>query len=360
MKKWLIVFSFVGLNTFILKSISNIRVDDNFVTLMNLSRSIDRAPATDNKRTCLQVIDDIKYEEGFSISLYDRHKNLFDQGAKKPEEFETIEQYSAFIDSRVDLEGISVGEYLARDAKGILEKHYKTFLANKSMKGGTFFMSGDRVLENLLLKGLKSSQISNEDTRVLKKIYREKIAKEAQRLMDEQSDSLVGKLLDSNLAKIGFDVAGMAPLVLGLGPPVLKFDWIDLSRLHDRYGRFIKAKNFDLSKRYYRRFSEEQKRELYVVVYLNHYKTLYFYGVVTYYFALLGESIYDGLEVTNELVTHDDARSTDVQQVLNPSCEGVYRCINNYSDLWKNYGENSAQYRETKESCEQVASLNDC
>ncbi len=326
----------------------------------SLKKASLRSPAGLSSVTnCMKSLNSFRYDNGFDLSEYQRYYAKFDLGESRPEKFESIEQYSAYIDHAVNHEDISLGEYLARDNVGYIEKRISTIVAEGESKSRVWTYVFNDLIEELLLRSIKPGTFDKSDKFILRRVYQEKLLNEAVDKI-EGGDGIISKVLDSKPGRITLELAGWIPALTLTGPPISSLKWLKIPYISSKYRRLLRAKDLKVQRRYYRLLSKEQKRELRVFITLNYYKRYYITAVSALYMYWLVEDLFSNESDLISWLLESDEPMTTVDELVSPKCEHVYQCIKEYEEFWIDTGEESSEYLEVKETCMGMKQVRGC
>lgn len=330
MKKWAIVlitlFSFVG--------------------LLKL-RPINRAPASVSEaivKSCQSAIGSFKAKRNYNIVQYrealGKYQNSdIDINQKR---FSSMEDYMAWLDTALEDQGVSLGEYFAK--QNAIKGYYERVLLGSTRpdKLSRFLLGG--ALENFFIKSIKIKNFDDSQSKLLKFIMTEKLAEEA---MEKLYDHPPGKV--SLFFKYGFEVLAYAPVLTGLPPLKLpRFRSVDEKKL-------LGAKNLEELKEIFEQLSSDELSLLTLKKKYDAFRKYYALTISGFYLYLTIDQIADIGREEEMLIDINktlDETIVELKELSNPSCESVYQCLEEYRSEWEKQGEEI--YNEYKDICKEV------
>jgi hypothetical protein len=317
-----------------------------FVGLLKL-RPVNRSPASITSsvvESCQGAIGSFKSNRVYNVvqykgSLVKYQNSGIDMNQKS---FSSMEDYMAWLDTALEEQGVSLGEYFAKQSA--IKGYYERVILGSTRpdKISRFLLGG--ALENFFIKSIKIKNFDDSQSKLLKFIMTEKLAKEA---MEKIYDHPPGKV--SLFFKYGFEVLAYAPVLTGLPPlKIPRFRSMDEKRL-------LGAKNLEELKEIFEELSSDEVSLLGLKKKYDAFRKYYALTISGFYLYLTVDQIIDIDREEEMLIDINktlDETIVELKELSNPSCESVYQCLEEYRSEWEKQGD--AVYNEYKEICKEV------
>lgn len=333
----------------------------NLVCLNIYSPATSRFPSSINTQivsSCIKIVRSFLKKPVIDESAYLEYLKKYKDSQivdKDKAVFESLEDYSAWLDWRVSKKEFSVVKhYLNPGLMGEIKK-VKLSLSRPDQISHFFF---GKLLDSIIKKSIKIEGLDNYRYLFLKSFLSKKISDEALLEFHKTSGekSLWARMSHSKFSRGISNLISYAPVAFGYPP--LKVP----SFLLKSEKELLAAKSVDEAFNIYENFSLHRKSLLAAKISYDHFKKFYILGVASYYmyFTYLDFEIVDDQEdmlvqVSNEL----DHSTQDLIELISPSCQSVINCLEEYRTDWDNSDNNL--YYEYKNTCKEVYNIQeDC
>jgi len=336
-KKWSFVLFILAVMVFSLKGHKSQRAPASIYELVGQS--------------CQKAVTSFKSKYIYNRSRYERYyKKFIDNGTNlEKSKFKDLEEYMAWLDVSLKEHGLSLGDYFAKNST--IRNYYDKLVINSTRPDhlSRYFFNG--ALEEYFKKSVTFIDFGIEDQKVLKYYMARQLADEAMAKLTITQNSRLQKYLS-----YAGEVIAYVPLAFGMPP--LKLPNFKMATERG----LLEASSTDDMKSIFLELSGEDIGLLKTKIKYDQFRKYYAFSISAFYLFYTYqqlEQVGEDVEMLKKVNETMDLTISDLREMSHPSCESIYRCLDDYKAEWDNQGDEL--YLEYKNICHEVFEISeDC
>ncbi|EQC50476.1 hypothetical protein [Bacteriovorax sp. DB6_IX] len=300
-------------------------------------------------QSCQKAVTSFKSKYIYNRSRYERYYQKFlDSGTSlEKSKFKDLEEYIAWLDVSLKEHNLSLGDYFL--SKSAMRNYYDKLVLNSTRPDhlSRYFFNG--ALEEYFKKSISFIDFGIQDQKVLKYYMAKKLADEALEKLSKTQNSRLRKYL-------GYAGETLSYIPLAFGMPPLKLPNFKMATERG----LLDASAQDEIKAIFLELSGEDIGLLKTKIKYDQFRKYYAFSISAFYLyytyeqlSQVGEDV-DMLKKVNETM---DLTISDLKEMSSPSCESIYRCLEDYKSEWEN--EDDELYLEYKNICHEVFEISE-
>lgn len=321
------------------KGFYNLSINEYFYSKHNQKwRTI--ANADESNSNCMSAVKEIHGDQSLNLASFNIFKQEFLDGAEKPQKFESVEQYIAYLESQNKSDHVSFTRFYISRGKYYRKFHDYMMTEVSSKKRLKFIFDG--YLKYVVKESVREDNLPLSEEPRLKEILLKKIRQDAiEEFLNDKSN--LHKILDHKFMDYVKNWAGViVPYLFGF-PPLYIPNLISKPILK----RLLKTKDINAFLEEYHNLSDVELARL--MRYRRYDQILYVteFMVAGYFVYYLTQEIIEHFKegkkaiIDSQMVNEAMAEMNNIVDEFE-ECSGLNNCMKRNRDLWENSIENKA------------------